>query len=173
MEAEWNASWFAFAQPCGDTARRSEHSGRCIRHASLCTTLPVFPLTIAMIETALRAVLMATVCPAPLFPLGWNATPRTAITLTPITGAANDENCAACAASLLPENNLAQLRHPGRQVGLDKDDRSWQGKNHQVRKSDGYLLRGCQAGISPLDAAGSQSRFSTFQNNLHHNASKG
>jgi hypothetical protein len=74
-----------------DTARRSERSGRCIRHASLCTALAVFPLTVAMIETALRAVLMATVGPAPLFPQGWDATPRTAITLTPITGAANDE----------------------------------------------------------------------------------
>jgi hypothetical protein len=81
-----------------------------------------------MVETALRAVLMATVSPAPLFPLYWNATPRTAITLTPITGTANDENRIACAASLLPKNNLAQLRHPGRQVGLDKNDRSWQGK---------------------------------------------
>lgn len=85
-----------------------------------------------MIETALRAVLMATVGAAPLFPQGWNATPRTAITLTPITGAANDENRVACAASSLPKDNLAQLRHPGRQVGLDKDDRSWQGKDHQV-----------------------------------------
>jgi hypothetical protein len=81
-----------------------------------------------MIETALRAVLMATVSPAPLLPQGWDATPRTAITLTPITGAANDENHVACAASPLPKNNLAPLRHPGRQVGLDKDDRSWQGK---------------------------------------------
>jgi len=81
-----------------------------------------------MIETALRAVLMATVGAAPLFPQGWDATRGTAITLTTITGAANDENRVACAASLLPKNNLAPLRHAGRQVGLDKDDRSWQGK---------------------------------------------
>jgi hypothetical protein len=127
-EAEWNASFFAFARPCGDIARRSERNGRCIRHASLCTALPVFPLTVAMIETALRAVLMTTVSAAPLFPQGYDATLRTAITLTPIAGAANDENRVACAASLLPKNNLAPLRHPGRQVGLDKDDRSWQGK---------------------------------------------
>jgi hypothetical protein len=127
-EVELNPSFFRFARTCGDIARRSERNGRCIRHASLGTALPVFPLTVAMIQTALWAVLMATVGAAPLFPHGSIATPRTAIALTPIAGAANDENRVACAASLLPKNNLAQLRHPGRQVGLDKDDRSWQGK---------------------------------------------
>ena len=81
-----------------------------------------------MIETALRAVLMATVGTSPLFAKEWDATFRTAITLTTITGATDDENRVACAASSQPKNNLALLRHPGRQVGLDKDDSSWQGK---------------------------------------------
>ena len=95
---------------------------------SLRAALPVFPLTVAMIETALDALLMATVGTAPLFAKGWDATLRAAITLTTITGAADDESRVACAASSLPKDNLVPLRHPGRQVGLDKDDRSWQGK---------------------------------------------
>jgi hypothetical protein len=137
-EAELNASFLGFQRPCGDIARRSERNGRCIRHASLRTALSVFPLTVAMIETALRAVLMTTVSPAPLFPQGSVATPRTAITLTPITGAANNENRVACAASLLPKNNLALTRHPRRQVGLDNGDRSWQGRSIPM---DGYLMK--------------------------------
>ena len=52
----------------------------------------------------------------------------TAIPLTAITGAADGENRVAPAAHSLPKDNLAQIRHPGRQVGLDKDDSSWQGK---------------------------------------------
>ena len=132
-EAEWNASFLGLQRPCRDIARRSDRNGRCIRHASLRTALSIFPLTVAMIETALRAMLMTTVSAAPLFPQGSDATPRTAITLTPITGAANNENRVASAASLLPKNNLAPLRHPGCQVGLDKDDRSWQGKTISVQ----------------------------------------
>jgi hypothetical protein len=116
-----------------------------------------------MIETALRAVLMTTVSAAPLFPQGSDATPRTAITLTPITGAANNENRVACAASLLPENNLAPLRHPGRQVGLDKNDRSWQGKTISVQNLMVTSLRGCQAGVSPLEAVDPRVVFPPFK----------
>jgi hypothetical protein len=94
-----------------------------------------------MIQAALRAVLIATVSPTPLFPLDRNTTPRTAITLPPITGTANDENRVACAAPLLPKSNLAQLRHPGRQVGLDKDDRSWQGK---TIRSENLMVTSCE-----------------------------
>ncbi|MGA8619173.1 MAG: hypothetical protein WB660_11730 [Candidatus Sulfotelmatobacter sp.] len=77
-----------------------------------------------MIETALRAVLMATVGTSALLAKGWEATFRTAITLTTITGATEDENRVACAAHSLPKNNLVLPRHPGCQVGLDKDDSS-------------------------------------------------
>jgi hypothetical protein len=63
-----------------------------------------------------------------LFVQGRDPTLGTAIPLTAITGAADGENRVACAAHWLPKNNLAQIRHPGRQVGLDKDDSSWQGK---------------------------------------------
>jgi hypothetical protein len=34
----------------------------------------------------------------------------------------------ASAAHSLPKNNLVLTRHAGRQLGLDKDDSSWQGK---------------------------------------------
>lgn len=127
-EADSDNRLFECGSALGDIARRNQRPGRYIRHAPLRAALPVFPLTVAMIETALGAVLMATVGAAPLFAKGRDATLRAAIALTTITGAADDENRVACAASSLPKNNLAPLRHPGRQVGLDKDDRSWQGK---------------------------------------------
>ena len=81
-----------------------------------------------MVETTLGAVLMATVGTPPLFAKSWDATLPTAMTLTMITGAADDENRVAGAASSLPKNNLVLIRHPGCQVGLDKDDGSWQGR---------------------------------------------
>ena len=128
-EADSDGNFFGFGRARGDSARQCEHLGRCIRHAPLRAALPVLPLTVAMIETALRAMLMATVGTSPLFAQSWDATLRTAITLTTITGAADDENRVACAASPLPKNNLVLSRHPGCQVGLDKDDGSWHGRS--------------------------------------------
>jgi hypothetical protein len=81
-----------------------------------------------MIKPTLHALLMATIGMSPLFAKRSNATFPAAITLTTIAGPTDDENRVACAASSLPKNNLVLLRHPGRQVGLDKDDSSWQGK---------------------------------------------
>jgi hypothetical protein len=104
-----------------------------------------------MIKPALDALLMATIGTPPLFAKGSDATFRAAITLTTITGPTDDENRVACAASSLPKNNLVLLRHPGCQVGLDKDDSSWQGRSIRVPNLMGCLLRGCQAGISPLE----------------------
>ena len=127
-EADSDGNFFGFGRARGDSARQSEHLGRCIRHP-LRAALPVLPLTVAMIETALRAMLMATVGTSPLFAKSWNSTLRTAITLTTITGATDDENRVACAASALPKNNLVLSRHPGCQVGLDKDDGSWHGRS--------------------------------------------
>jgi len=128
-EADSDGDFLGFGMAPGDSARQSEHLGRCIRHAPLRAALSVFPLTVAMIETALRAMLMATVGTSPLFAKSWDATFRTAITLTTITGATDDENRVACAASALPKNNLVLSRHPGCQVGLDKDDGSWHGRS--------------------------------------------
>jgi hypothetical protein len=113
--------------PCGDIARRCERNGRCIRHAPLRTAFPIGALTIAMIETALGAVLVATIGAPSLLTKGWKTTAGTAITLAAITGATDAENRVASTARSLPKNNLALIRHPGRQVGLDKDDSSWQG----------------------------------------------
>jgi hypothetical protein len=56
--------------PLGHIARRGERSGRFIRHAPLRASLPVFPLTVAMIETTLPTLLMAAVGLAPLLPKG-------------------------------------------------------------------------------------------------------
>jgi hypothetical protein len=81
-----------------------------------------------MIETALGAVLMATVGTPPLFAKSGDPTLPTAITLTAIAGATEAENRFTSAAHSLPKNNLVLIRHPGCQVGLDKDDSSWQGK---------------------------------------------
>ena len=81
-----------------------------------------------MIETALGAVLMATIGTPLLFAKGGTPTLSTAITLTAIAGATDAENRVTSAAHSLPKNNLVLIRHPGCQVGLDKDDGSWQGK---------------------------------------------
>jgi hypothetical protein len=117
-------SFFGFVRAWGHTGRQRERRGRCIRHASPRAAFPVYPLTVAVIETALRAVLMATVGTSALLAKGWEATFRTAIALTTITGATEDENRVACAAHSLPKNNLVLPRHPRCQVGLDKDDSS-------------------------------------------------
>jgi hypothetical protein len=81
-----------------------------------------------MIESALEATLMATVGAPLLFAKRWDTTLRTAIPLTAITGAAEGETRVASAAYALPKNDLVLSRHPARQVGLDKDDSSWQGR---------------------------------------------
>ena len=81
-----------------------------------------------MIESTFRTTLMATIGAPPLFAQSRDPTLGTAIPLAAITGKADGENRVASAAHSLPKNNLAQIRHPGSQVGLDKDDSSWQGK---------------------------------------------
>jgi hypothetical protein len=131
-EAQSYDSFFGFVRTWGHTGRPSERRARCIRHASPRAAFPVGPLTVAVIETAFRAVLMATVGTSALLAKGWEATVGTAIPLTAITGTTDSENRIASAAYALPKNNLAQIRHPGCQVGLDKDDSSWQGRYHQV-----------------------------------------
>jgi hypothetical protein len=93
-----------------------------------------------MIETALGAVLVTTIGAPPLFTKGEKMTVRAAITLPAITGAADAENRVASTAHSLSKNSLALIRHSGRQVGLDKDDSSWQGKTIRCL-SDGYLTR--------------------------------
>jgi hypothetical protein len=69
-EADSDHGLFGCGSARRDIARRSHRQGRHIRHAPLRAALPVFPLTVAMIETALGAVLMATVGTAPLFAKG-------------------------------------------------------------------------------------------------------
>jgi hypothetical protein len=121
-----------------------------------------------MIETALRAVLMATIGASPLLASCGDTTFRTAITLTAITGTTNGENRVASAAYSLPKDNLVLFRHPGCQVGLDKDYGSWQGRGHQVLD-----LMATSPRLPSWDLAVPSGRdprvvFHLFQNNLHH-----
>jgi hypothetical protein len=71
---------------------------------------------------------MATIRAPALLAQGRDPTLRTAIPLTAIAGATDGENRVAPTAYSLPKNNLVLTRHPRRQVGLDKDDGSWQGR---------------------------------------------
>ena len=112
---------------------------------------------------------MATIGAPALFAQSRDPTLGTAIPLAAITGTADRENRVASAAHSLPKNNLAQIRHPGSQVGLDKDDSSWQGKDHQVADLMATSSEVAKLG-SRRGAVGSQSRFPTFPNNLHHSA---
>ena len=79
-----------------------------------------------------RDCLVATIGAPPLFAKDSKPAVGAAITLAAITGVADTENRVASTARSLPKTSLALIRHPGRQVGLDKDDSSWQGKDHQV-----------------------------------------
>jgi hypothetical protein len=92
------------------------------------TSFAVFPLSVAMILATLQAVLMATVGLAALFQQGCHPTQPTAIALSPITMATDPEKRIACKTNPLSKIDLVGIRHPGRPVGLDKDDGSWQGR---------------------------------------------
>src|SRR5260370_3810761 len=78
--------------PLRHLARRGDRSGRFIRHAPLRAAVAVFPLTVAMIEPTLRAVLMTAAGLAPLFAKSRDPTLRAAITLTRITAGTGPEN---------------------------------------------------------------------------------
>lgn len=135
-EASADNTHFRSGMPREDIARRNEHNGRCIRHASLRAAFPVFALTVAMVKTTLGAVLMATVSTPPLFANGRQTTARTAITLTAITGATDTENRIAPTACSLPKNNLALLRHPRPSGGAGQGRRFMAG----LGSSGAYLM---------------------------------
>ena len=110
---------------------------------------------------------MATIGAPALFAQSRDPTLGAAIPLAAITGTADAENRVASAAHSLPKDNLAQIRHPGRQVGLDKDDGSWQGKTNQVADLMATFYEVAKLG-SRRCSGGIPESFSTFPNNLHH-----
>jgi hypothetical protein len=121
--------------------------GTLIRHAR--PAAPVFPLAVAMIESAFRASLVAAVGAATLPGTGLGPAGRTAIALSPIAAPADPEHCVASSteANPLTKDDLAMTIHAHREAGLDNGDRSW-----QVRTSSmcGYLLKVARLDARPL-----------------------
>lgn len=112
----------------GSTAKRSP--------PPLCTSFAIGPLTVAMIGTPFRAFLMTAVGLPSLFAPRPKATPAVAIALSAIAGSADDKQDMAENTGAQPKGQFARIRPAGchcRQVGLDKGDRSWQGKTIRIR----------------------------------------
>jgi hypothetical protein len=85
-----------------------------IRHALLRMARPVFPLAIAVIESAFGTLLMTTIGAASLIQTGLAAAMHTAIALPTITMRAEEERCPAFTAQTnpQPQNHFAMNRHP-------------------------------------------------------------
>jgi len=99
-----------------------------IRHAGLHATLAILALTVAMIQPAFQALLMAAVGAAPLLQTRSNPASGAAIALAAITMLADPEHdlTSAAAANPLPENRFAMKRHARHRRGLDNGNGSWQ-----------------------------------------------
>jgi hypothetical protein len=126
-----------------------------IRHASLLLTAPppVIPLAVAVIESAFRALLMASVGAPPLLPAGVCAAPAAAIAMSAIAVGADKEHCVALLTETdsLKENRFAvNLRHASPQAGLDNGTRSVAGWNQLCLV---YLTKVAELGTLPLPTA--------------------
>jgi hypothetical protein len=101
--------------------------GRLIRHASM-TALQVGALAVAMIETSFGALLVAAVGLAALLAPRLLAATRTAITLSPITVAAQIKHRTTRGevTNPLAKNGGTGNRHRFRVATLDNRRRSWQ-----------------------------------------------
>jgi hypothetical protein len=86
--------------------------GTLIRHAR--PPVPVFPLAVAMIESSLRAPLVAAVGAAALPATGFGAASGTAIALSAIAVSADPEQRVASNASPLTKDRLAMKIHARR-----------------------------------------------------------
>jgi hypothetical protein len=127
-----------------------------IRHASLLLTAPppVIPLAVAVIESAFRALLMASVGAPPLLPAGVCAAPAAAIAMSAIAVGADKEHCVALLTETdsLKENRFAvNLRHASPQAGLDNGTRSVAGWNQLCLV---YLSNGCRTRNPAAPTAG-------------------
>jgi hypothetical protein len=92
-----------------------------IRHALLRMARPVFPLAVAVIESAFGTLLMTTIGVASLIQTGLAAAMHTAIALPTITMRAEEERRPAFTAQTnpQPQNHFAMNRHPPSPAGLD------------------------------------------------------
>jgi hypothetical protein len=84
----------------------------------------VFPLAVAMIESAFQTPLMAAVGASVLAKSRLAPACQAAIALSAITVRTEKERCAAIAdqANPQPQNHFARNRHASPQAGLDNDD---------------------------------------------------
>ena len=84
----------------------------------------VFPLAVAMIESAFQTPLMAAVGASVLAKSRLAPAGEAAIALSAITVRTEKERCAAIAgqANPQPQNHFARNRHASPQAGLDNDD---------------------------------------------------
>jgi hypothetical protein len=92
---------------------------------------------------------MAAVCLPLLFAPRCKATPGIAIALSPIAGSTDDKQGMAENTWAESKNRFARIRPPGGhgcQVGLDKGDRSWQGKTIRIP-----VLMACPQGLPSWD----------------------
>lgn len=105
--------------------------GRLIRHANRRVALPVGPLPVAMIEPALRTLLVPAVSRAVLPEPGFGATSRAAIALAAVAVRTNPEHCLAslAATNSRPENHFSTNRHRSPPAGFDNGNGSCQGGN--------------------------------------------
>ena len=139
--------------------------GRLIRHASWRVTLAVGTLPVAMIEPALRTLLVAAVGSTVLSPPGFTAAHRAAIALSAITVLTDPEHrmTSTAAAKPLPQNHFARKRHARRRRRLDNGSRSWQVRTSLMR---GDLLRVARPGPCRCKRPGPNTP-PAFQTKLH------
>jgi hypothetical protein len=101
--------------------------GRFIRHAGA-LALPILALAVAMVQTPFGGLLMAAVRLAALEAKGFLTATRAAITLAPVTTAAEVKHYAAGrkVAYALAKDGRAGCRHRLGEGALDNRRRSWQ-----------------------------------------------
>lgn len=108
-------------------------------------TLAVGTLPVAMIEPALRTLLVAAVGSTVLSPPGFAAAHLAAIALSAVTMLTDPEHrmTSTAAANSLPQNHFARKRHARPRRGLDNGSQSWQVRTSLLR---GDLLRVARLG---------------------------
>lgn len=95
-----------------------------IRHADRLASFTVLSLTVAMVESSFRALLVPAIGAAPLFAPGNFPAGGAAIAMAPVTMGADEEHGVAAGAHThaLPQNRLAMRRHVPSQTGAGQCD---------------------------------------------------
>jgi hypothetical protein len=101
-----------------------------IRHAGSCQPLPISPLTIPMIQSSFRTLLMTAVGSSPLLSPGFGAAALAAIPMSSVAATADQKESPAsfCVAKPLKKNNFGSVCHPRLKARLDNGCRPWQPK---------------------------------------------